>query len=120
MNINYREYPLDQLDFIEVAEKHELPNGERMFLEIGEISIVIFNIAGKFFAIGDICSHDDGPVGDGELLEDNQYEIICPRHGAHFDIRNGYAITPPAVVNIPAYPIRENNGKLEVGLPKIE
>ena len=58
------------------------PNGERLFVEIDEFELVVFNIAGKFFAIADVCSHDNGPVGDGEF--ESEFEISCPRHGARF------------------------------------
>jgi 3-phenylpropionate/trans-cinnamate dioxygenase ferredoxin subunit len=44
--------------------------------------------------------------------------IVCPRHGAEFDIRTGKAVTLPAVVDIPAYPVRVEGGKIEIGIPK--
>jgi 3-phenylpropionate/trans-cinnamate dioxygenase ferredoxin subunit len=102
-------------DFYKVAEKDELPNGERIFVEIGENYLVVFNIAGDFYAIEDLCSHDDGPLGDGDL---SGHEVACPRHGARFDVRNGKALTFPAVEDIPAYPVRVVDDKIEVGLPK--
>jgi 3-phenylpropionate/trans-cinnamate dioxygenase ferredoxin subunit len=114
MAINYKELPEDQVEFVAVAEVNEIPNGERIFVEIDEYNIVIFNIAGQLFAIGDVCSHDDGPVGEGEIEE---YEIICPRHGARFDVRSGEVLSLPAIVDIPAYPVRERNGQIEVGVP---
>jgi 3-phenylpropionate/trans-cinnamate dioxygenase ferredoxin subunit len=114
MTLNYRELDADKIEYVEVAEESELGNGERLFVEIDDFSIVLFNIAGKFFAIGDVCSHDDGPVGEGEIEED---QIICPRHGARFDLSNGKALTLPAVVDIPAYPVRVLANKIEVGLP---
>ena len=90
-----------QVEFIEIAPVAELPEGERLFFEAAGRSIVIFNLAGKLYAIGDVCSHDNGPVGDGEIEE---HEIICPRHGARFDILTGKATSLPAVLDIP--PIR--------------
>jgi 3-phenylpropionate/trans-cinnamate dioxygenase ferredoxin subunit len=75
---------------------------------------VVFNLAGNYFAIGDVCTHDDGPLGDGEL---DGYEIICPRHGARFDVRNGRATGLPAVIDTPSYPVRVVEGKIEVGIP---
>ena len=114
MTFNYRELDSEKLEYVEVAEVGELGNGERLFLEIDQFNIVLFNIAGKFFAIGDVCSHDDGPLGDGEL-EDS--EVVCPRHGAHFDIGTGKALSLPAVEDIPAYPTRVEGDKIEVGLP---
>jgi 3-phenylpropionate/trans-cinnamate dioxygenase ferredoxin subunit len=54
-------------------------------------------------------------LGDGDL---DGYEIICPRHGAHFDVRDGRAVRLPAVVNTPWYPVRVSDGFLEVGIPE--
>jgi 3-phenylpropionate/trans-cinnamate dioxygenase ferredoxin subunit len=84
-------------------------------VEVEGESIVIFNIAGQFFAIGDICSHDDGPLGDGDL---EGYNIVCPRHGAEFDVRTGEVKSMPAVVDIPAYPVKVEGGMITIGLPK--
>ena len=112
---NYNVLDISQVDFLEIAPANELPEGERMFIEVEGRSIVIFNLAGKLYAIGDVCSHDNGPVGDGEIEE---HEIICPRHGARFDIRTGKATSLPAVTDIPSYPVRVAEGMIEIGLPK--
>jgi 3-phenylpropionate/trans-cinnamate dioxygenase ferredoxin subunit len=93
----------------------DLPDGERLFVEIGGKPIVVFIIAGQYFAIGDICTHDDGPLGDG-LLEN--HNVVCPRHGAEFDVRTGKALTMPAVVDIPSYPVKLQDGKIFIGVPK--
>lgn len=85
-----------------------------MFLEIDGKPIVILNINDEYFAIGDVCSHDEGPVGEGNV---EGYEIICPRHGARFDIRTGKVLALPAFVDIPAYPIRVVGGQIEIGIP---
>jgi 3-phenylpropionate/trans-cinnamate dioxygenase ferredoxin subunit len=113
--MNYTQLDPSQCEFYEVAGVDDVPNGERLFLEIGSEYIVLFNIAGAFYAIGDICSHDDGPLGDGDVED---HEVVCPRHGARFDLRNGKALTLPAVEDIPAYPVRVQGGKIEVGIPK--
>jgi 3-phenylpropionate/trans-cinnamate dioxygenase ferredoxin subunit len=101
--------------FYRIAPASEVPNGERIIFDIGNQPIVLFNIGGQYFAIGDVCTHDDGPLGDGDL---DGYEIICPRHGAHFDVRDGRAVRLPAVVNTPWYPVRVSDGFLEVGIPE--
>jgi 3-phenylpropionate/trans-cinnamate dioxygenase ferredoxin subunit len=112
---NYTKVDDSKVEYIDIAPISDLPNGERLFLEIEGKSLVIFNIADQFFAIGDICSHDDGPVGEGDL---EGYNIVCPRHGGEFDVRTGQAVQMPAVVDIPAYPIRVVDGMIQVGIPK--
>lgn len=112
---NYTRLDESQVEFYEVAPVEELPNGERLFIQIDTESIVLFNIAGQIFAIADRCSHDDGPLGEGEL---EGYTIICPRHGAEFDVRTGKVLQMPAVVDIPAYPVRIRDGMIWIGLPK--
>lgn len=104
-----------KIEFVEIAPADQIPVGERLFIEVAGKSIVLINLAGKLFAIGDICTHDNGPVGDGEIEES---EIICPRHGARFDLRSGKVTALPAYVDIPAYPVRVVNGVVEIGLPK--
>jgi 3-phenylpropionate/trans-cinnamate dioxygenase ferredoxin subunit len=112
---NYIDVPEEQCEYYKVCALGELPAGERIFIEIEKNPIVLINIAGKIFAIGDVCSHDYGPVGDGELEGET---IKCPRHGAIFDLNTGKAIRLPAVEDIPAYPIRVCAGNLEIGIPK--
>ena len=111
---NYTSFDESKAEFYEVGPA-DLANGERLFVEIGDRPIVVFNIAGNFYAIGDICTHDDGPLGDGDIEGES---IVCPRHGAEFDLRTGKATMLPAVVDIPAYPVKVDGGKLFVGLPR--
>ena len=112
---NYTQFEEEKVEFVEIAPASELPDGERMFVDIGDTPIVIFNIAGQLFAIGDVCTHDDGPLGDGDV---EGFNVVCPRHGAEFDVRTGKVTSMPAVVDIPAYPVRIVAGIIEVGIPK--
>ena len=115
--LNYKEYSPKNLEYIPIGTVDELQAGQRIFIDIDEMQIVVFNISGYYYAIADVCSHDDGPVGEG-ILED--FEIGCPRHGARFDIRTGKALALPAFVDIPAYPVRIVNGQIEIGIPIAE
>src|SRR5215210_1058412 len=115
MMFNYKQVDDSKLEYLEIAPTSDLPNGERLFIEVEGKSLVIFNIADQFFAIGDVCSHDDGPVGDGDI---EGFNIVCPRHGGEFDVRTGQAVQMPAVVDIPAYPVRVMDGMIQVGIPK--
>jgi len=112
---NYTQFEEEKVDYLEIAPTSELPNGERLFVDIGDTPVVIFNIGGKFFAIGDVCTHDDGPLGDGDL---DGFNVVCPRHGAEFDICTGKVVSMPAVEDIPAYPVQVRDGVLFIGIPK--
>ncbi len=111
---NYRLWDETKVQYYQIAPVEALPDGERLFVDIGDLSVVIFNLAGEFYAIADVCSHDDGPVGDGEL---EGHEVVCPRHGARFDVRTGEVLGLPAVVDIAAYPVRIVDGQIEIGIP---
>ena len=108
------DFNLSNYEFVQVAETAELPSGQRIFIEVDGEPVVVFNIAGSLFAIGDVCTHDDGPLGEGEL---SGFQIICPRHGARFDVRSGKALTLPAVIDTPSYPVRVVDGWIEIGIP---
>jgi 3-phenylpropionate/trans-cinnamate dioxygenase ferredoxin subunit len=112
---NYSTIDESKVEYLDIAPVTDLPPGERLFVEIEAKPIVIFNIAGQYFSIADVCSHDDGPVGEGDV---DGYNITCPRHGAQFDIRTGKVVQMPAVVDIPAYPVRVAEGMLQLGIPK--
>ena len=110
----YNKFSAEQCQFYNIGTVDELSNGERLFLEVDGQPIVVFNIAGNYFAIGDVCTHDEGPLGDGEL---EGFEITCPRHGARFDVRTGKALALPAVIDTPSYPVRVVDGFIEIGIP---
>jgi 3-phenylpropionate/trans-cinnamate dioxygenase ferredoxin subunit len=112
---NYREMDPEQLEFIAVATLEEIEKGERLIFEVDHRSIVLFNIAGTFYAIDDLCTHDGGPVGEGEV---EGHAIECPRHGARFDLESGKALNLPAVVDIAAYPVRVEKDQILIGLPR--
>jgi len=117
MAFDYTKIEEAKVEYVEIAPASELPNGERLYLEVEGKAIVIFNIADQLFAIGDICTHDDGPLGDGDL---EGFNIVCPRHGAEFDVKTGKAVQLPAVVDIPAYPVQIREGTIYLGMPKEE
>ena len=104
-------------DYVVVATTDEIPNGARKLLEVDGRAIAVFNIAGTYYCIADVCSHDDGPVAEGELVGT---EIECPRHGARFDVRTGKVLSFPAIVDIPAYPVRIEDGDVLIGMPPAE
>ena len=98
---------------IDVAPVEELPPGTVKIVHAGEISVGVYNLAGRFCAIEDRCSHDDGPLCEGDF-ECEDGVAICPRHGANIDIRTGRALTLPAVASVRTFPVRVEDGIVKV------
>jgi 3-phenylpropionate/trans-cinnamate dioxygenase ferredoxin component len=78
-----------------VAKVSEIAPGTTRRVVVDSLGILLCNVEGKVFAIEDVCTHDGGPLDQGELEGEC---IVCPRHGATFDVRTGDALTLPAVV----------------------
>lgn len=98
-------------DWIDVCNTDALANKENIIVDVDGTEVAIFNIEGQFYAIEDVCSHDGAEIASGELDGD---EIICPRHGAKFCVKTGVVKCAPAYENIDTFPVRINEGRLEV------
>ena len=85
-----------------VAAAADVPEGEVRVVECDGRSLALSNVGGELYAIDNVCTHDSGPLGEGKLKGDR---VICPRHGAAFDARNGRVLTLPAVRGVNAYPV---------------
>jgi 3-phenylpropionate/trans-cinnamate dioxygenase ferredoxin subunit len=109
----FRGAEMAELTYYPICPVADLPSGERLFIELDDESVVIFNLAGDYYAIADVCTHDMGPLGEGEV---EGHQIICPRHGARFDIRNGEVLSLPAVRGVASYPVRVVDGMVEIGV----
>ncbi len=81
-------------EFIKVATVDEIPVGGSKLVEVDDVRIALFNLDGDYYAIEDMCTHDGGPLVEGEVV--NECQVQCPRHGARFDIRTGVAVSFPA------------------------
>jgi 3-phenylpropionate/trans-cinnamate dioxygenase ferredoxin component len=102
-------------EIIDVCPVAELPPGERKLIEWEDLEIGVFNCGGQLYAIEDRCSHDDGPLAEGEF-DPETCTVECPRHGSLFDLRTGQPKTLPAYVPVETYPviIEDETIKLEV------
>lgn len=89
--------------FVRAARLGEIPEGHVRVVQVGEEEIALCNVGGTIFAVANVCTHDDGPLGDGYLLGD---EIECPRHGARFNVTTGAVRTLPAIVPIPTFEVK--------------
>jgi 3-phenylpropionate/trans-cinnamate dioxygenase ferredoxin component len=100
---------------IDVCPVAELLPGERKLVEWEDLEIGVFNCGGNLYAIEDRCSHDDGPLAEGEF-DPEHCTVECPRHGSLFDLKTGQPKTLPAYVPVDTFPvtIEDETIKLEV------
>ena len=100
---------------IDVCPLSELPPGATRIVQWEDLEIGVVNCAGELFAIEDRCSHDDGPLAEGEV-DQAACTVECPRHGSLFDLRTGKPQTLPAYVPVETFPVLVEDGliKLEV------
>ncbi|MSP13518.1 MAG: non-heme iron oxygenase ferredoxin subunit [Chloroflexi bacterium] len=98
-------------EFITAAKISDLAVGRVKSCRLGNKRIALCNVDGEFFAIEDECTHDKGPLDQGELEDD---EIECPRHGARFNVRTGAVTSMPAVVPVGTYKVRIKGDEVQV------
>jgi len=101
---------------VDICPLSELPPGTSRIVEHDGEEIGVFNCGGELFAIEDRCSHDDGPLAEGDW-EPELCVAICPRHGARFDITTGSALTLPAFEPVETFPVRIEDGWVKVDVP---
>lgn len=102
--------------FVRVGEAGQIRQNTCVdFVIDDEHSVLVCNQNGRLYAIRDICTHDQGPLGKGRLYG---FDVECPRHGAKFDIRTGKPTALPAFQPTTTYPVREVDGYIEVQFTK--
>lgn len=97
--------------WVTVAKVSEVPKGRVKVVEVEGNRIALCNVEGTIYAIDDVCTHDNGPLGEGELW-DNQIE--CPRHGARFDVKTGKVVCLPAVIPVRTYEVKIEGEEVKV------
>lgn len=98
-------------DWITIGTAEDIAPESFKLIELDDIEVMVFNLDGQFYAIEDQCTHDGGPLSDGDI---EGCEIICPRHAARFDIRNGKVTAPPAYEDLHTFPLRIEQGMLQI------
>lgn len=101
--------------FIRICSSSDVPVNSTKVFAVGNRRFLVCNLNGTFYALDDLCTHDNGPLGEGELLEGG--EVECPRHGARFDVTSGKALCLPAVGAVCTYSVDERDGNVFLGLP---
>lgn len=100
-------------EFVPVAKLSELAETGKKLLELDDRLLVLVQVGGKYFCVEDVCTHDGGPLGEGRL---DGFDLICPRHGARFDVRDGRAKTMPATERTGSYAVKVEGETIYVAL----
>ena len=100
---------------VDVAPLDEFPPGSVKIVTAGSISVGVYNLGGRLCALEDRCSHDDGPLCEGEF-DPEEGVAICPRHGAHIEICTGRPLSLPAVLPVDTFPVVVEDGRVKVDI----
>ena len=98
-------------EFVKVASVSEIAPGQARLVNVRGKEIALFNIEGNFFALDNACTHEEGPLAEGEI---EGHEVTCPWHGARFDIRTGEVLSAPAYEDVARYNVRVTGTDIEV------
>ena len=99
--------------FTKVATKQEIPAGQGKQVKVAGKTLAVFNDHGTFYAIDDTCTHRNAPLHEGECVGQ---EVICPWHGARFDLVTGQNLCPPARSGVRAYKVQVVGDEVQVEL----
>ena len=101
-------------EFVAIAREADVPAGEVRVVQAAGRSLALGHCAdGSWGAIDNVCTHDGGTLGEGEL---DGCQVECPRHGARFELATGRVTALPAVFGVNAYPVRIVDGEVQVDL----
>ncbi len=103
--------------FVKVATADQLDSERGTLVECEGKRIALFNVAGSYYAIEDTCTHRGGPLSEGMLLE-AEGVVVCPWHGARFDVKTGQVLAPPAPQGVAIFPVRLVGEDIEVEMPE--
>ena len=99
-------------EWLQVARAEDIPAGTMVRIDNGGEPIAVVNLNGELFAVANLCTHMEAELHEGELEADG--ELVCPAHGARFDVRTGEVLGPPAFEDLATYPVRTEDGVVYV------
>jgi 3-phenylpropionate/trans-cinnamate dioxygenase ferredoxin subunit len=101
--------------FVKVCSENEIAEDSIKNFDVDGKSIALAKYDGRIYAVDDVCTHDGGDLGGGDVVDG---QVQCPRHGARFDLKTGEATQMPAVIGIETYRVKIEDGDVMVDLGK--
>lgn len=99
---------------VTVCKLADLPEGKAKLIQVETQFISVFNAEGELFAIDDQCTHRGAPLSEGRL---DGKTVICPWHGAKFDLKTGMPAGGPASLKVKTYPVHIQGDAIEIEVP---
>ncbi len=99
--------------FVTVARTEDLAAGQGKLVEVNQKRIALFNVGGHYYAIADVCPHRGGPLSEGEL---DGAAVVCPWHGAIFDLATGEVTRAPAAAGVATYDVRVEGEEIAIAV----
>jgi 3-phenylpropionate/trans-cinnamate dioxygenase ferredoxin subunit len=103
--------------FLEAAKAGELAAGRMKRVDLAGRRILLANVGGRLCAVDDTCTHEEASLSTGVLKGEF---VKCPLHNSRFNVCTGQAMEEPAEENLRAYPVREEGGRVLIGVPTEE
>ena len=100
-------------NFTPVGSKDDIPDGEMRSFQVGGEQIAVANVDGSFHAFGDVCTHQQCSLSDGDL---EGTTVTCPCHGSQFEVTTGNVLNGPATLPVDSYEVSEEGGELRIGI----
>ena len=98
-------------ELVTVAKTTEVGAGQAKAVQVKGQTIALFNIGGTYYAIEDTCTHQGGPLSDGEV---EGTAVTCPWHGAQFDVTSGKVLSPPAPDGVKSYKVHLQGDEIQL------
>lgn len=100
---------------VDVAALAELPEGKMKGVDVGQERVLLARVGGQVHAVGGFCTHQIAHLEDG-TLDGDRCQVVCPRHGAAFDLKSGEPLSPPADMPLEVYAVEVTDGRILVSL----
>ena len=100
-------------NLIKIAQVTDVASGQACAFNVEGQRIALFNVQGTYYAIADTCTHDGGPLSEGQVQGST---VTCPWHGAEFDLKSGAVLGPPAFEGVPSYRVVIEGNDIKVEL----
>ena len=101
-------------EWVTVAKAGDLSDDQMVGVSVDGVEILLANVRGEYRAIGAVCTHEGGPLPEGDLF---QGIVTCPWHASEFDVSTGEVVTPPATEPQPVYEVQVEGDEIQVAKP---